>query len=61
MPPACRKTLYVKDDDWRMSLMMGNFITLTNVDDQEFDRILRRRPARCSSPFTPLIRPCASK
>ena len=43
MPPACRKTLYVKDDDWRMSLMMGNFITLTNVDDQEFDRILRRR------------------
>lgn len=43
MPPACRKTLYVKDDDWRMSLMMGNFITLTNVDDAEFDRILRRR------------------
>lgn len=43
MPPACRKTLYVKDDDWRMSLMMGNFITLTNVDDTEFDRILRRK------------------
>ncbi len=43
MPPSCRKTLYVKDDDWRMSLMMGNFITLTNVDDAEFDRILRRK------------------
>ena len=43
MPPACRKTLYVKDDDWRMSLMMGNFITLTNVDDTEFERILRRK------------------
>ncbi len=43
MPPACRKTLYVKDDDWRMSLMMGNFITLTNVDDEEFERILRRK------------------
>lgn len=43
MPPACRKTLYVKDDDWRMSLMMGNFITLTNVDDEEFARILRRK------------------
>lgn len=43
MPPACRKTLYVKDDDWRMSLMMGNFITLTNVDDAEFERILRRK------------------
>jgi len=43
MPPACRKTLYVKDDDWRMSLMMGNFITLTNVDDDEFSRILKRK------------------
>ena len=31
MPPNCRPTLYVKDDDWRMSLMMGNFVTLTNV------------------------------
>lgn len=43
MPPACRESLYVKDDDWRMSLMMGNFITLTNVDDAEFERILRRK------------------
>ncbi len=43
MPPNCRKTLYVKDDDWRMSLMMGNFITMTNMNDQEFDRIVRRR------------------
>lgn len=43
MPPGMRDTLYVKDDDWRLSLMMGNFVTLTNVDDKEFDRILRRR------------------
>lgn len=43
MPPGMRKTLYVKDDDWRLSLMMGNYITLTNVDDQEFERILRRK------------------
>ncbi|MBR3016074.1 MAG: DUF512 domain-containing protein [Clostridia bacterium] len=43
MPPGMRETLYVKDDDWRLSLMMGNFITLTNVDDREFDRILRRK------------------
>ena len=43
MPPGMRKTLYVKDDDWRLSLMMGNYITLTNVDDQEFDRIIRRK------------------
>ena len=43
MPPGMRDTLYVKDDDWRLSLMMGNYITLTNVDEQEFQRILRRK------------------
>ena len=43
MPPNCRPTLYVKDDDWRMSLMMGNFVTLTNVDEEEMRRIVRRR------------------
>ena len=43
MPKGMRDTLYVKDDDWRLSLMMGNYITLTNVDDAEFDRILRRK------------------
>ncbi len=43
MPPGMRRSLYVKDDDWRLSLMMGNYVTLTNVDDEEFVRILRRR------------------
>lgn len=43
MPPNLRKTLYVKDDDWRYSLMMGNFVTLTNVNEKEFDRIIRRK------------------
>ena len=43
MPPGMRKTLYVKDDDWRLSLIMGNYITLTNVDEAEFQRILRRK------------------
>ncbi len=43
MPPNLRQTLYVKDDDWRYSLMMGNFVTLTNVSDAEFDRIIRRK------------------
>ena len=43
MPPRLRDTLYVKDDDWRYSLMMGNFVTLTNVNDEEFDRIIRRK------------------
>ncbi|MBQ3108978.1 MAG: DUF512 domain-containing protein [Clostridia bacterium] len=43
MPKGIRKTLEVKDDDWRMSLIMGNYVTLTNVDDEEFERIIRRR------------------
>ena len=38
-----RKTLHVKDDDWRMSLIMGNYITLTNVDEREFERIIKRK------------------
>lgn len=45
MPPNLRETLYVKDDDWRYSLMMGNFVTLTNVNDREFERIIRRKPS----------------
>ena len=42
-PKGLRDTLYVKDDDWRMSLMMGNYVTLTNVSDQELVRIIRRK------------------
>ena len=30
----------VKDDDWRMSLMMGNYITMTNLSDEDADRII---------------------
>ncbi|MDD4106284.1 MAG: DUF512 domain-containing protein [Eubacteriales bacterium] len=45
MPPGMRASLYVKDDDWRYSLMMGNFITLTNVGEAEFRRILQRKPS----------------
>ncbi len=43
MPKGMRRSLYVRDDDWRLSLMMGNYVTLTNVDDTEFARILRRK------------------
>ena len=42
MPPGMRETLYVKDDDWRLSLMMGNYITMTNMTDAEFERVIRR-------------------
>lgn len=43
MPHGNRKTLYFKDDDWRLSLIMGNYVTLTNVSDAEFERIIKRR------------------
>ncbi|MDI9519557.1 MAG: DUF512 domain-containing protein [Bacillota bacterium] len=43
MPKGLRPSLYVRDDDWRMSLLMGNYITLTNVGDHEFERIIRRK------------------
>ena len=43
MPKGVRSTLHVKDDDWRLSLIMGNYVTLTNIDDTEFMRILKRR------------------
>ncbi len=43
MPENMRPSLYIRDDDWRHSLVMGNFITLTNVGPKEFDRIIKRK------------------
>ena len=43
LPENVRPTMRVKDDDWRMSMMMGNYVTLTNVSDREIDRIIARR------------------
>lgn len=43
MPKGMRDTLYLKDDDWRMSLLTGNYITLTNVGEREFTRIIKRK------------------
>jgi len=43
MPKGVRSSLHVKDDDWRMSFIMGNYVTLTNLDEKEIDRIIKRR------------------
>lgn len=40
MPPGMRETLYFKDDDARLSFLQGNYITLTNLSDEEVDRII---------------------
>ena len=42
LPSDARDSMRVKDDDWRMSLMMGNYVTLTNVSDRELGRIVAR-------------------
>ena len=43
MPKGMRKTLYFKDDDSRLSFLQGNYVTLTNMDDHDLDRIIRYR------------------
>lgn len=41
MPKGMRESLYVKDDDYAMSFTCGNFVTLTNLDDEGLERIIR--------------------
>ena len=43
MPPGMRPTLYFKDDDARLSFLMGNYITLTNLTEREAQRIIDLR------------------
>ncbi|MEA1913096.1 MAG: DUF512 domain-containing protein [candidate division WOR-3 bacterium] len=40
-PTDVRKTLLIKDDDYRMSFLYGNYITLTNLTDKDFERIIK--------------------
>ena len=47
MPKGLRPTLYVRDDDYRLSFTQGNYTTLSNLSDEEMDRI-------CSQKMTPL-------
>ena len=41
MIPGMRKGLYVRDDDYRLSFLYGNFITLTNLKEEDFQRIIQ--------------------
>lgn len=40
LPPEARATLTLRDDDYRLSFLQGNFVTLTNVTDEEAERIV---------------------
>jgi putative radical SAM enzyme (TIGR03279 family) len=43
LPRGMRKSLYVKDDDFRLSFLHGNYITLSDLDEPSFARILEQR------------------
>ena len=43
LPKGLRKTLYLKDDDYRMSFLYGNYITLTNITAKEKERNLSQK------------------
>ena len=39
LPKGLRKSLYVKDEDYRASFLYGNYITLTNLKNEDYNRI----------------------
>ncbi len=43
LPKGLRRTLYVKDEDYRMSFLYGNYITLTNLSSLDKKRIVHQR------------------
>ena len=43
LPKGMRRSLYVKDDDFRLSFLHGNYITLSDLDEPSFERILEQR------------------
>lgn len=43
LPTAIRPALRVKDDDYRLSFLYGNYITLTNVTESDINRIIEQR------------------
>ena len=40
LPPGLRKSLYLKDDDYRLSFLYGNFTTLTRFTESDLERVL---------------------
>ncbi|SHH16975.1 DUF512 domain-containing protein [Clostridium grantii] len=41
LPKGMRETLYFKDDDSRLSFLQGNFVTMTNMSEEDIDRIIK--------------------
>ncbi len=40
LPPNMRESCYFKDDDYRLSFLQGNYVTLTNMTDKDIDRLI---------------------
>lgn len=59
MPPGMRPTLYFKDDDARLSFLMGNYMTLTNLSERECSASSTCTSAPSMSPCTRRTRSCA--
>jgi len=43
LPQGMRRTLYIKDEDYRFSYLYGSYITLSNLTEADLGRILRQR------------------
>ena len=43
LPKGMRETLYFKDDDSRLSFLQGNFVTLTNMSEEDINNIIKYR------------------
>jgi putative radical SAM enzyme (TIGR03279 family) len=43
LPKKARKSLWIKDEDFRLAFLYGNYMTLTNVNEAEMDRIIEQR------------------
>lgn len=43
LPKHMRETMYYKDDDFRLSLLYGNYVTMTNLTDEDVERIVRMK------------------
>ena len=46
LPKGMRKTLYFKDDDYRLSALCGNYISLSNLSEKDVSRIIEMRLPR---------------
>ena len=42
LPKGGRSTLYIRDDDYRLSFLQGNFVTLTNLTDEDVQNVIQR-------------------